>query len=99
MDIIYTLSQLKSSLTPILQENGVVSAYLFGSYARGEAKKTSDIDLAIRFSKKERKSLFDLVGLKLEIQKKLKKKVDLGTLDSLHPIIKKQAKEDFIKIL
>ena len=99
MSYLYTISELKASLKPILLKNGVASAYLFGSYARGEAKKTSDVDIAISFGSKEQKSLLDLVSLKNELQKKLKKKVDVGTVKSLHPLIKKQVKIDFIKIV
>ena len=47
----------------ILRKNGVVKAGIFGSYARGEAKKNSDIDILIKF--KGSKSLFDLSGLKI----------------------------------
>jgi len=34
---------------------------IFGSYARGEAKPESDIDILVEFS--GRKSLLDLVGI------------------------------------
>jgi predicted nucleotidyltransferase len=48
---------------------------LFGSYARGEQKKTSDIDILIKF--KNNATLFDFVGLGEFLEEKLKRKVDL----------------------
>src|SRR3989338_8359463 len=67
------LERIKRISIPILKKNGVVKAGIFGSYARGEAKKNSDIDLLIKF--KGRKSLLDLSGLKIELESKLTKKV------------------------
>ncbi len=36
-------------LVPILKRNGVLKAGIFGSYARGEQKKQSDVDILIKF--------------------------------------------------
>ena len=48
---------------------------IFGSYARGEQKKGSDLDILVRFHKGA--SLFDLVGLSDFLEGKLKVKVDV----------------------
>ncbi|MEK6904834.1 MAG: nucleotidyltransferase family protein, partial [Nanoarchaeota archaeon] len=82
---------------PILKKNGVVKAGIFGSYARGEAKKQSDIDIVIQF--KGRKNYFDLVGLEQELEQCLGKKVDLLTYGAIHPLIKKYINNDEVKIL
>lgn len=81
-----TISILKRKIYPLLKEQGVIKAAIFGSFARGEAKKNSDLDLLVKLDKD--KSLLDLVGLKLELEKKLNKKVDVITYDSLHPLLK-----------
>lgn len=47
MDKIYALNEIQAIVNPILQQYGVSRAYLFGSYARGEATGQSDIDLRI----------------------------------------------------
>lgn len=47
MDRVYTIAELKKLLTPILQENGVKQAILFGSYAKGTATPTSDVDILV----------------------------------------------------
>lgn len=67
------LQKIAKIAVPILKNNGVVKAGIFGSYARGEAKKQSDIDIIIQF--KGRKSYFDLVGLEEELKKILREKL------------------------
>ncbi|MCC8177913.1 MAG: nucleotidyltransferase domain-containing protein [Cloacibacillus sp.] len=51
--------------------------YLFGSYARGEAKANSDIDLRVEASRI--KSLMTFGGLYSELEEALAKKPDLLT--------------------
>ena len=77
--------------------NGVIKAGLFGSFARGESTKSSDIDILVKF--KGTKSLLDLAGLEIELEKKLNKKVDLLTYDSIHPLLKKRILSEEVKIL
>lgn len=69
------LNSLKKVIVPILKRNGVVKAGIFGSVARGEATKKSDVDILIKF--KGRKSIFDLAHLELELEKNLHRKVDV----------------------
>lgn len=80
------IQSIKAKITPILESRDVVKAAVFGSHATGEAEKNSDIDLLVEFG--GRKSLFDLVGLKLELEATLKKKIDLLTYRSIHPLLK-----------
>ncbi|MCL5977065.1 MAG: nucleotidyltransferase domain-containing protein [Nitrospirae bacterium] len=80
----------------ILKSSGVKKAYLFGSFARNE-KKYHDIDIAIKPPKDF--SLLDLAHLENVIEDKTKKKIDLGTIDSINPIVKKYVKKDLIALL
>lgn len=43
----YSLEELKSILTPVFRKNGVRKATLFGSYSKGTATLTSDVDLMV----------------------------------------------------
>ncbi len=47
MPDVYTKEELRSMILPLLTKYGMASASLFGSYARGEADATSDIDLLL----------------------------------------------------
>ena len=91
------LDTLKKKIILILKKNHVVRAGIFGSYARGEAKKDSDIDILVKIDKKI--GLFDFVGIKLELEEKLGKKVDLLTYKSVHPYIKKSVLANEIRII
>lgn len=82
------IDEMKNILVEVLEKYGVKRAALFGSIVRGEATKESDIDLLIEFEGE--KSLLDLAGLKLELQELLKRKVDVITYGSLHPLLKEK---------
>ena len=84
-------------IIPILKKNGAVRAGVFGSFARGEFHKKSDIDLVIKL--KAGKTLLDLVGLEMELEKKMGRKIDLLTYDSIHPLLKKNILSQQIRIL
>lgn len=92
-----TIKTIARYSLPILKKNGVIKAGIFGSYARGEQKKGSDVDMLIKF--KGRKSLLDLVGLQIELEEKLNRKVDVVTYKSIHPLLKKDILNDEVKIL
>lgn len=82
----------------MLEEGGVKRAALFGSYARGDATKDSDIDLLIEFKGKS-KSLLDLAALKFNLEESLGKQVDLVTYNSLHPLLRERILSEQIIIL
>ena len=46
-DQIYSVGDLRAIIAPIAARHGVERIYLFGSYARGEATKNSDVDLRV----------------------------------------------------
>lgn len=75
-------------LIDICRQNDVSMVGVFGSVARGKAKKKSDIDLIVRFSK--RKSLLALVRLERELTEALGKKVDLLTEAAISPYLREQ---------
>jgi len=82
----------------ILRQHDVNRADLFGSYARGDANKRSDIDILIEFNNKNTKSLLDIVALKLDLEDNLKKKCDIVTKRGLHYRIRPYVKKDLIKL-
>ena len=91
------ITNLKKKIVPILERNNVVKAGIFGSFAKGKAKKKSDIDILIEV-KARKFSLFDLIRLEMELEKKLGRKVDLLTYNSIHPLLKKKILSEEIRI-
>ena len=76
----YTIEELQKIITPIAQAHGLRSVSLFGSYSKGTARRDSDVDLKIE--KGSVMSLFQLSGLRLDIEDALRVPVDLVTNDS-----------------
>ncbi|MFA5020629.1 MAG: nucleotidyltransferase family protein [Patescibacteria group bacterium] len=87
---------LKKQFNPILRKYQVRHAELFGSFARGDYKKSSDIDLIVQLG--AQRGLFTLVRLKRELKKVSGRRIDLLTPRSIHPLIKKNIKREKIKI-
>ncbi len=89
---ILSLDKIKKLLIPILDKHNIKYCYLFGSYARGEARDNSDIDLLVD-TDITGMSFFALVE---EIRDTLHKKIDLLRLIDLtsnNPIILEILKE------
>ena len=76
---ILSVSKIKERLIPILESHDIKLCYLFGSYSRGEAKESSDVDLLVDT---------DITGIEFfklveEIRSSLHKKIDLLRLKDL----------------
>ena len=84
--ITMTIQTLKNKILPILKRQRVEKAAIFGSLARGEMTKNSDIDILVQLAKN--KSLIDLVGLQLELEDKLGVDVDVVSYGGIHPALK-----------
>lgn len=94
---VYSLKQLKAIIKPIFQKYEINEIYLFGSYARGEATKDSDVD--IYCSKGNVRSLIDQGRLIDELKTALNKEVDIVfDTSEMNDYFKKQIMEDMIKL-
>jgi predicted nucleotidyltransferase len=79
-------------LIEICHQNDIAMIGVFGSMARGEATKDSDVDLLVKFSKG--KSLLTLVRLEREISMALGRKVDLLTEAAISPYLRDRIKRE-----
>ena len=94
---VYTLKEIKKLIKPILNKHGISDIYIFGSYARGEANKESDVD--IYCDKGDIRTLPEQVALEEELESALKKEVDIifDTM-TIDDYFKEQIFEDRIKL-
>ena len=72
----------------------VEKAWLFGSYARGEETKKSDVDIMVRFDKTATITLLDYAGIMLDLESLLNKKVDLVSESGLLDFAKESVEQD-----
>ena len=81
---------------PVLRKYGVKKAALFGSYARGTFDQKSDVDILIE--PPENMGL-SFIRLKLDLEEKLDKKVDLVSYNGMSKYLKKYILADQVSIL
>jgi len=85
-------NRILKKIAQALKERGATKLAIFGSYARGEEKPTSDIDVIVEFS--ERKSLLELVRIERELYETVGIKVDLLTEKSISPYLVDNVKRE-----
>ncbi|GAB1375351.1 nucleotidyltransferase domain-containing protein [Lactococcus petauri] len=79
--MILTIEEITEKVAPIAKKYNLKEVYLFGSYARGEAREDSDIDLLyVKFDNSM--SLTTKYMLLDELEDSLGKKVDLVSLQA-----------------
>lgn len=81
--MVYSIEQIREIVAPIAKKHKLKAVYLFGSYARGTATESSDIDLIVDTSGTEIKSLLALSAVYCDLEEALAKPVDLITVSSL----------------
>ncbi|MBI1919896.1 MAG: nucleotidyltransferase family protein [Geobacter sp.] len=88
---------LQAHKDEMAQRFGVVSVGLFGSYARGEAREDSDIDIAIEL-RPEKKSLSNFFGIRRYLEQQFGKTVDLGIESTLKPLARETIAKEIIHV-
>lgn len=78
---VYTIDQLRSIVAPFVESRGFANAYLFGSYARGEASGTSDIDILVDKGKARALAVCGLANHVYQATGKLTDVFDISELD------------------
>lgn len=75
------LEEKREDILRIASEHGAREVRVFGSVARGEADRESDIDFLVELE--TGRSLLDLGGLQLELESLLDRRVDVVTVRGL----------------
>lgn len=95
MDKGYVIQTLRAH-EPELKAAGIVHLRLFGSVARGESSRESDVDLMADFDTSRRFSLIGMVRLENRLADMLGIKVDLTPADSMKESVREQAVREAI---
>ncbi|MBP5644666.1 MAG: nucleotidyltransferase domain-containing protein [Bacteroidales bacterium] len=84
--------QMLQTIRDYFATQPVERAWLFGSYARGEEREDSDVDLLVDFD--DDVSLMGHVRMMYALQDRLGKKVDLVTNGTLLPFAERTVQND-----
>jgi len=79
-------------VTEICRNNDITQLCLFGSFAHGEAREDSDVDLLVRFSRP--KSLLTVVSIQRQLSDVLGRPVDLVTEPAISPYLRDRILND-----
>ena len=79
----YDIAEIRQKIAPIAVRFQLKAVSLFGSYARGEARPDSDIDLLVDTEGAGLDTLFKLGALYAALEEAFACPIDLVTLDSL----------------
>jgi uncharacterized protein len=93
-----TIHQIQQKALPILRKHNIRKAGIFGSYARHEEGENSDIDFLVELSGTTL-SLLGFMEIKLALEEKIEKKVDLVDYQAIKPAIREQILREEIRIL
>jgi predicted nucleotidyltransferase len=91
------IDEIRKKIAPILKRYGVKRAGVFGSCMSGKMREDSDIDILVEIEKDL--SLLDFVGLKLEIEDVLQRKVDLVEYCTVKPLLRERILNQQVTIL
>jgi predicted nucleotidyltransferase len=86
MNLSETLKTNRNIILKLAESYGAKNVRIFGSAARGDFDQNSDIDFLVDMEKG--RSLFDMGGLLMELQKLLGCRVDVVTPQGLRPRIR-----------
>ena len=90
------IEKIKPKIIKILKKNKIKKAGIFGSYVKGEQKKNSDIDILIQPPKGMG---LQFVGVQFELEKALKRKVDLVSYNGISPYLKDKILSQEVRII
>lgn len=88
---------IEEQIVPVLMRHDVAHAAIFGSFARGTQGDSSDIDLLVEFRGK--KSLLDLVGLRLDLEDVMGRPIDVVTYRALNSRMRESVLQEQVVIL
>ena len=85
---------MQQTIAEYFKTQPVLKAWLFGSFARGEEREDSDVDILVKFDRTLPIGLFAYVRMNRELEEKLGRKVDLVEEGTLRPAAQITANRD-----
>ncbi len=86
--------QMPSASRKYFKSKPVQKAWVFGSFARGEERPDSDIDILVSFDENANVSLFTMGGIYMDLKNLLGREIDLVEEGTLLPFARESAERD-----
>ena len=96
MSIRQLLQTKRKKILQIAARHGARKVRVFGSVVRGTARRVSDIDFLVKMD--EGRSLLDHAALILDLERLLKRPVDVASERGLRPPVRKEVLKDVIAL-
>lgn len=90
------IHEKRDAIVRIAAKHGATNVRLIGSFARGEGRNNSDVDLLVDW--KDGTSLLDQAALMLELETLLGRKVDIASDGWIEPSIRESVYRDAIPL-
>lgn len=90
------VNRLRQLLPEIREKYHVLELAVFGSRSRADATPQSDLDLLVTFAPEA--SLFDLVGMEIDLKERLGVEVDVVTAASIKPRLRDRILESAVPV-
>lgn len=90
------LSKRRKEILAVARKYGASEVRVFGSVARGQADRRSDLDLLVRFE--PGRSLLDQIALQQDLEELLGLKVDVVSVGGLSPYIRENVLREAVPV-
>jgi uncharacterized protein len=91
------IAKLKEA-EPVIRARGAAALYLFGSHARDQARTDSDVDVFIDKDRTRKFGFDEFMDIYFVLQERQGDKVDYGTREGLHPLLRSKIEREAIKV-
>ena len=96
MAISQSLAEKREEILKVAASHGAKNLKVFGSFARGEERPDSDIDLLVEMAPD--RSLLDIIAIKNALEDITHRKVDVVTEKALSPYLRDKILQDAVSI-
>ena len=80
-----TTQTMQKTIAEYFKTKPVLKAWLFGSFARGEQRPWSDVDILVQYDRRQPIGLLKIAGMKVELEDLLDCEVDLVEEGTVRP--------------
>ena len=93
-DALMSTQMMNEKIAAYFKTQPVLKAWIFGSFARGEEKPWSDVDILVQYDCQQPIGLLKIAGMKVDLENLLGNEVDLVEEGTLRPWVVESVNRD-----